>query len=278
MTDPVARNRLAALLNDAAMAAWLDHLNPQAPWPMDSMLFVADYLLAAGVLPPDALARVRAEIEAHGTTTSRGPNFEWIEGHEEMRAAVLAILDGGLEAASGTPKPPCDHPCHRAAHDIEGPTVMHLLHDPCPVHVAPATVIAERLVRAAVPPPAAPGLGRLAPLVYVRGHGLPDTCAEHGDIPGNTSVAGHLQTHHGLTYEAFQALEDADEVRGIAPFDFHDTHDCGAINAVAPPPAAPDALALLDVIDGIVDDTHPEGDGCPLCVALDDLRTALERT
>src|SRR3990167_9270603 len=52
MTDPVARNRLAALLNDAAMAAWLDHLNPQAPWPMYSMLFVADYLLTAGVLPP----------------------------------------------------------------------------------------------------------------------------------------------------------------------------------------------------------------------------------
>lgn len=37
------------------------------------------------------------------------------------------------------------------------------------------------------------------------------------------------------------------------------------------------ALTLLDVIDGIVDDTHPEGDGCPLCVALDDLREAIER-
>jgi len=36
------------------------------------------------------------------------------------------------------------------------------------------------------------------------------------------------------------------------------------------------ALDILDVIDGIVDDTHPEGDGCPLCNALDDLRAALE--
>lgn len=36
-----------------------------------------------------------------------------------------------------------------------------------------------------------------------------------------------------------------------------------------------EALDLLDVIDGIVDDTHPEGDGCPLCRALDDLRVAL---
>src|SRR5262249_4252639 len=35
------------------------------------------------------------------------------------------------------------------------------------------------------------------------------------------------------------------------------------------------ALGILDVIDGIVDDTHPEGDGCPLCTALDDLRAAL---
>jgi hypothetical protein len=35
------------------------------------------------------------------------------------------------------------------------------------------------------------------------------------------------------------------------------------------------ALDILDVIDGIVDDTHPEGDGCPLCTALDDLRVAL---
>jgi hypothetical protein len=34
-------------------------------------------------------------------------------------------------------------------------------------------------------------------------------------------------------------------------------------------------MDLLDVIDGIVDETHPEGDGCPLCVALDDLRAAL---
>jgi hypothetical protein len=34
-------------------------------------------------------------------------------------------------------------------------------------------------------------------------------------------------------------------------------------------------LEILDVIDGIVDDSHPEGDGCPLCEALDELRDAL---
>lgn len=36
------------------------------------------------------------------------------------------------------------------------------------------------------------------------------------------------------------------------------------------------ALEVLDTIDGIVDDTHPEGDGCPLCGALDELRVELE--
>jgi hypothetical protein len=43
-----------------------------------------------------------------------------------------------------------------------------------------------------------------------------------------------------------------------------------------PRPELLTALAVLDIIDGIVDDTHPEGDGCPLCVALDDLREAAE--
>lgn len=33
----------------------------------------------------------------------------------------------------------------------------------------------------------------------------------------------------------------------------------------------------LDVIDGIVDDTHPEGDGCPLCHELDVLRDVVGR-
>ncbi len=47
-----------------------------------------------------------------------------------------------------------------------------------------------------------------------------------------------------------------------------------ALEAAARPSG--DALAILDVIDGIVDDTHPEGDGCPLCTALDDLRDALD--
>jgi hypothetical protein len=98
MTDPVARDRLAALLDEAARGGYVAELPAE---------IMADRLLAAGVLPPES---------------------------------------------------PCDHPCHRAAHDIEGPTVMHLLHEPCPVHVVPATVVADRLVRAAVPPPAAPGL------------------------------------------------------------------------------------------------------------------------
>lgn len=33
---------------------------------------------------------------------------------------------------------------------------------------------------------------------------------------------------------------------------------------------------LLDSIDSIVDDTHPEGDGCSLCEALDDMRALLD--
>ena len=91
MTDPVARNRLAALLNDAAMAAWLDHLNPQAPWPMDSMLFVADYLLTAGVLPPDVLDAARFCRYGHPTPL---PDF-CAQGHPL------------LEVASGIPLSRC---------------------------------------------------------------------------------------------------------------------------------------------------------------------------
>src|SRR3990167_5817632 len=60
------------------MAAWLDHLNPQAPWPMDSMLFIADRLLAAGVLPPDA-ARVLPE---HDIRDAEGRRCNLIHPHD----------------------------------------------------------------------------------------------------------------------------------------------------------------------------------------------------
>jgi hypothetical protein len=53
-------------------------------------------------------------------------------------------------------------------------------------------------------------------------------------------------------------------------------HTPEAPNRPEPPDRTRAALDLLDVIDGIVDDTHPEGDGCPLCAALDDLRDTLE--
>ena len=129
MTDPVARNRLAALLNDAAMAAWLDHLNPQAPWPMDSMLFVADYLLTAGVLPPDVLDTTRFCRYGHPT-----PLHDFCaQGHP--------LLDRVLKAASGTPEPP---------RLLE----VSLMPDGT---LDPATVAYVR-DRASLPPPAAPGL------------------------------------------------------------------------------------------------------------------------
>jgi hypothetical protein len=51
--------------------------------------------------------------------------------------------------------------------------------------------------------------------------------------------------------------------------------DTVAIEQEARANADLEPLRLLDAIDGIVDDTHPEGDGCPLCSALDDLREAL---
>ena len=41
-----------------------------------------------------ALTALRERVEAHGTTTS-----QWIEGHEEMRAAVLAEIDRMLGGA-----------------------------------------------------------------------------------------------------------------------------------------------------------------------------------
>ena len=56
MTDPVARDRLAALLHDSFLGTRCGLDYPEA-------LTLADRLLAAGVLPPDTLAKVRAEIE-----------------------------------------------------------------------------------------------------------------------------------------------------------------------------------------------------------------------
>jgi hypothetical protein len=39
-----------------------------------------------------ALSELEEAVKAHGTTESRGPNFQWIEGHEEMRAAVIDLI------------------------------------------------------------------------------------------------------------------------------------------------------------------------------------------
>ena len=70
---------------------------------------------------------------------------------------------------------------------------------------------------------------RLAPSVYSQGHGKPDRCDEHGDIYRDLSIVGHLVRSHGLTYREFVALQEADRIRGIEPFNPHD-HDCDAIN------------------------------------------------
>jgi hypothetical protein len=61
-------------------------------------------------------------------------------------------------------------------------------------------------------------------------------------------------------------VDDETFDRVMSEIDAARTADPGGLRAT---------MDLLDVIDGIVDETHPEGDGCPLCVALDDLRAAL---
>ena len=116
MTTPEARDKLAALLHevrdnddrwpddDAALHTLDDcNVDPEGwrEW--------ADRLLTAGVLPPDVLEKVRAEVEAlraplHDRLTSAGYIHQ--AGRERVVDAVFAILDRALEAASGTPEPP----------------------------------------------------------------------------------------------------------------------------------------------------------------------------
>ena len=161
MTDPVARDRLAALLDDAAMAAWLDHLNPQAPWPMDSMLFIADRLLAAGVLPPDTLAKVRAEVEAEhlfvGADAGATMRMSEVERARNYRARVLATLDRALEAASGTPEPPADHE-HYWTDAPDDETGWHCTICGLTEYPGMKDEVTPNEALGVVPPPAAPGL------------------------------------------------------------------------------------------------------------------------
>lgn len=45
---------------------------------------------------------------------------------------------------------------------------------------------------------------------YTQGHGDPDRCVEHGDIPRTQSIANHIQSAHGLTYEQYLAQRPED--------------------------------------------------------------------
>jgi len=115
MTTPEARDRLAALLHEAR--------DNDDRWPDDDAVHTlddcnvdpegwrdwADRLLAAGVLLPDVLVKVRAEVLAAGMFVGCG-GYGCTEERNEELAAVLAILDRALAAASGTPEPPvCNH-------------------------------------------------------------------------------------------------------------------------------------------------------------------------
>ena len=82
MTDPVARDRLATLVRVAQNGDPLDYLDHG-----DLADYIADRLLAAGVLPPDTLAKVLDLLE-------RGKTF-----------AARALL---REAASDTTEPPAN--------------------------------------------------------------------------------------------------------------------------------------------------------------------------
>src|SRR3990167_1038943 len=85
MTDPVARDRLAALLRED-VTYWEDRL---AQHPEDATVW-ADRLLAAGVLPPDTLAKVRAICDEWGGTDSWGVHYIYTSTLLERLAALEA--------------------------------------------------------------------------------------------------------------------------------------------------------------------------------------------
>lgn len=45
---------------------------------------------------------------------------------------------------------------------------------------------------------------------YTQGHGDPDRCSVHGDIPSNQSQVDHMRDAHGQTYEEYLAQEPPD--------------------------------------------------------------------
>lgn len=47
------------------------------------------------------------------------------------------------------------------------------------------------------------------PVVRVVGHGNPDHCSVHGDIPRDVSIVAHINAEHGISYETHRALEKA---------------------------------------------------------------------
>lgn len=47
------------------------------------------------------------------------------------------------------------------------------------------------------------------PVVKPVGHGNPDHCSVHGDIPRNVSIVAHINAEHEISYETHRALEKA---------------------------------------------------------------------
>jgi hypothetical protein len=91
MTDPVARDRLAALLREQFDDTVRLNVGFQSDPPPSYWLDQVDRLLAAGVLPPDTLAKVRAEVRALGTLTPK----EWDErrGGDPIARTINAVED-----------------------------------------------------------------------------------------------------------------------------------------------------------------------------------------
>jgi len=91
MTDPVARDSLAALLHEHRLchSDWCS-----GPQHHEN---AADALLAAGVLPADTLAKVRAEIAAlRRKDRVYVEEDDYVSGFGDAHDAVLAILDRAI--------------------------------------------------------------------------------------------------------------------------------------------------------------------------------------
>ena len=51
------------------------------------------------------------------------------------------------------------------------------------------------------------------PVVEPVGHGRPDHCSIHGDIPRNVSIVEHINAEHDISYKAHRALEKIRDAR-----------------------------------------------------------------